>query len=197
MPTSPKRFLSFSPSGLRLAQKCALIALAAWSLGAAENYGPPNSFEEPDDSAKTWTEVALKLPAAPKDGDLLPLYIGPTAKMQFFVDGKSLTADSDGVVRYTLVSKSESGAVNVSYEGIRCATYQKRQYAFGRADGSWAVVKQEKWVPITELVVNRQDAELAKFYLCDAGTVAGPANTIVKHIKEERSMRPGDPSTNR
>lgn len=179
-----------------MAQKCALIALAAWSLGAAADFAPPDSFAEPDDSSKAWTEVALKLPAAPKDSDLMPLDIGPTARMRFFVDGKSLTTDSDGVVRYTLVSKSESGAVNVSYEGIRCATYQKRQYAFGRSDGSWAVVKEDKWVPITELVVNRQDAELAKNYLCDAGTVAGSAKYIVKHIKDQRSIRPGDRITN-
>jgi len=37
-------------------------------------------------------------------------------------------------VRYTAILKSRSGASNVFYEGIRCATAQFRRYAFGAQD---------------------------------------------------------------
>ena len=39
---------------------------------------------------------------------------------------------------YTLVIKSPTGAMNVSYEGIRCQTEEERTYAYGRNDKTWA-----------------------------------------------------------
>jgi hypothetical protein len=187
MPISPKRSRLSSLRHNRLAQKFALIALAAWSLGAT-SFAPDGFEEQFDDSTKKWEEVALQLPVAPQAADLLPFYVGPTARQKFFIDAKSLSAGRDGIVRYTLVSKSESGAENISYEGIRCETAQKKQYAFGRTDGTWARSRQDKWVPITEQVANRQDAALVKDYFCDGGMVAGSAGAIVDRIKSQRAL---------
>jgi hypothetical protein len=189
MPTSPQRTSLSSLCKNRQVQKIALIAMAAWSIGAT-SFAPEGFDEQFDDSSKKWEEIALQLPAAPQDADLMSFYVGPTARLDFFIDAKSLSVGSDGVVRYTLVSKSKSGAKNVIYEGIRCETSQKKQYAFGRDDGSWGRSRQDKWQPITELVANRQDAALLKDYLCDSGTVAGSASTIVARIKQQRALTP-------
>jgi hypothetical protein len=173
----------------RLAQKCALGVLAAWSLGAT-SFAPDNFEEQFDDDTKKWAEIALQLPPAPQAKDLLPVYVGPTARQKFFIDANSVSVGSDGIVRYTLVSKSDSGAQNISYEGIRCQTYQKKQYAFGRDDGSWARSRQDRWRPITELVANRQDAALAKDYLCEGGTVASSAANMVRRIRNANPIPP-------
>ena len=60
MPISPKRSRLSSLRHNRLAQKFALIALAAWSLGAT-SFAPDGFEEQFDDSTKKWEEVALQL----------------------------------------------------------------------------------------------------------------------------------------
>jgi hypothetical protein len=185
MPIRPLHSRLSSLHHKRLAQKCALIALAAWSLGAT-SFAPAGFDDQFDDKTKKWEEIALQLPAAPQAANLLPFYVSPTASQKFFIDAKSLSVGSDGIVRYTLVSRSESGVENISYDGIRCETYQKKQYAFGQADGGWARSRQGAWLPIVELVGNRQDSALAKDYFCDGNSVSGSAGSIVNLIKYQR-----------
>ena len=60
------------------------------------------------------------------------------ADFGYFIDPQTLSVDKDGVVRYVLVARSMSGAQNVTYEGLRCASAEHRFYAFGRADGTWS-----------------------------------------------------------
>jgi hypothetical protein len=188
MPTSPtlSRLSAFCRN--RLAQKCALIALAAWSLGATSF--APEGYVEDDSATKKWQEVAVQLPDAPAAADLMEFYVGPTATQTFYVDAKSVSVGTDGVVRYTLVSKSRSGAVNVSYEGIRCATAEKKAYAYGGEDGKWTMARESGWGPITELIANRQHAALVKDYFCDSGIVSGDAKDIVKRMKAKRPLAP-------
>jgi hypothetical protein len=182
----------------RLAQKCALIVLAAWSLGAANSFAP-EGFIEDDPDAKKWEEVAVQLPDPPAAANLMEFYVGPTATQTFYIDEKSVSIGGDKVVRYTLVSKSRSGAVNVSYEGIRCATIEKKTYAYGSENGTWTLARNAGWRPITELVANRQHAALVKDFFCDVTTVAGNAKDIVKRIKTQHPLAPArdySPSSN-
>ncbi|RXZ37012.1 hypothetical protein D9O50_07660 [Oxalobacteraceae bacterium CAVE-383] len=172
----------------RLLQKGALIALAAWSLGATSF--APEGYDPEDQENKVWEEGSVVLPDAPVAANLMEFYVGPTATQTFYIDEKSVSVGGDGVVRYTLVSKSKSGAVNVSYEGIRCATIERKAYAYGGADGSWTKARDPVWRPITELVANRQHAALVKDYFCDVTTVAGNATEIVKRIKYKHPMAP-------
>jgi hypothetical protein len=173
----------------RLAQKCALIVLAAWSLGAANSFAP-EGYVESDEETKKWEEVAVQLPDPPVAANLMEFYVGPTATQTFYIDEKSVSIGGDGVIRYTLVSKSKSGAVNVSYEGIRCATVEKKAYAYGGEDGKWTLARNATWRPITELVANRQHAALVKDFFCDVNTIAGNAKDITKRIKTQHPLAP-------
>lgn len=76
-------------------------------------------------------------PPYPKRASLLPFEAPGAAGFRFFVDGATLEAGKDGVVRYVLVARSPDGAQNVSYEGLRCATGEQRVYAIGH-DGGWS-----------------------------------------------------------
>lgn len=131
----------------------------------------------------------LVLPAAPAKDNLLPFYVSPTATMNFAVDASSVSVTPDGVVRFTLVIASPEGARNVSYEGIRCKTGEKKLYATGIADGSWSPSRNDAWSRIRDVGANRQHAALFNDYFCDFGSVAGNAAAIVKRLRQKKALR--------
>jgi hypothetical protein len=168
----------------RLAQKLVGLALLL-TMGAAL----AQSFEEDyDDESKPWQEIAVQLPAPPKDENLLPFYVSATATQKFFVDAKSVSVGSDKVVRYTLVSLSQEGAKNISYEGIRCETFEKKIYAIGEDDGRWVRARRNQWEGIIRGFANRQHAALAKDYFCENQAVAGSAEKIVDRLKSKQTL---------
>jgi hypothetical protein len=74
------------------------------------------------------------------------------------------------VVRYVLVVRSPRGAENVTFEGIRCASGERRLYAIGQGDGTWVASRNVAWEPISFNTYNRPQAALAKEYFCDGTT---------------------------
>jgi hypothetical protein len=142
-------------------------ALAAILVAAGCAQSPTYTDEL---EAKPWDAQKPLLPPAPKSGDLVPFYVGPTP-FAFFVDRASVKVGQDGVVRYTLIARSRSGATNVSYEGIRCATYSRRAYAFGEPDGNWSQARNAQWVPIDRLAADPQTALANDFFCPDRGPV--------------------------
>jgi len=150
------------------------------------------AFAQSDDDfyeeSKPWEELAVHLPAPPQSGNLLSFYVSPTATLKFSVDAKSVSVGSDGVVRYTLVAVSPQGARNVSYEGIRCATFEHKIYATGNDDGTWAPLQQPQWMPIRRGNANRERAALAQGYFCENLTVAGKADDIVRRLKSGHTL---------
>jgi CNP1-like family protein len=117
-----------------------------------------------DFGRKPWEEQRALLPPYPKGG-LVPVYVGPVRPFDFFVDPGSVSVGNDGVVRYTLIARSASGAVNVSYEGIRCTTEERRTYAFGAPDGTWSQARNSEWIRITRMQANPH-AALADDFFC-------------------------------
>ncbi len=169
------------PACARIARILAMLALLANAAPVA--YAQSNFEENFDDHDKSWKEIALQLPAAPRTEDLLPFYVSPTATQTFAIDAKSLSVGADDVVRYTLVTTSASGAKNISYEGIRCQLLHKKLYAFGHPDGSWSRSRRDQWEPISGNAANRQHAALAGDYFCQGGMVAGKASEIVERMR--------------
>lgn len=146
--------------------------------------------QEDKTSADKADDIApLVLPAAPTKESLLPFYVSPTATMSFAIDAPSISVTSDGVVRFTLVITSTEGARNVSHEGIRCKTGERKLYATGSVDGSWSPSRNDAWRQIRDVGANRQYAALFTDYFCDFGSVAGDAATIVKRIRQKKTLR--------
>lgn len=127
------------------------------------------AFEE-----KAWVEFEHQLPPAPEMKNLIPIEIGSLSANRFAVDEPSVTFGPDGVIRYTLIVTSPGGARNVSYEGMRCSTAERRLYAIGRADGTWVKPRSgNQWVRIAENNHNRHHAALFRDYFCTAGGTVG------------------------
>lgn len=166
-----------------------LLAITMLSLLAGSATAQIKSqYEEDSDQVKPWQEQVVALPAAPDAATLLHFDITPNTSQRFHIDPKSLTVGTDGVVRYTLVAQSSGGATSISYEGIRCQTFEKKLYAFGRADGSWSRAKKDEWQPIFKNGANRQHVTLVQDYFCRDGQIAGKASEIINRIRNRRPM---------
>lgn len=172
-------------SGSALTAFAAMLALAAGSAAAQST-----AEESFDDKENPWREAAIELPAAPRPEHLLPFYVSATATQSFAVDGQSISAGPDGVVRYTLIATSAAGARSVSYEGIRCATYERKLYAFGQPEGAWSRSRRDQWEPISSNAANRRHAALAKDYFCNGKMVAGSAEEITGRLRQQKPLTP-------
>jgi len=139
------------------------IFLLGMSLARADIHF--REFAEDPDEPK-WQEGEVTLPEFPKDENLMEFYVSAVTPNHFFIDGKSISAGSDGVVRFTLVVKTAGGATNISFEGIRCTASEYRLYATGRADGTWSKARVSAWRAIESKSVNRQYAALSRDYFC-------------------------------
>lgn len=166
---------------------CGLTLLVMAQVSIAQQPEFNKNYKE--EEVKPWEEVQAELPSAPKAENLLSFYVGPTATQTFAIDSQSLTIGTDGVVRYTLVAVSPSGAKNISYEGIRCASFEKKIYALGRDDGSWAPSRRNQWEIIVRSKVNRQHAALAQGYFCENLMVAGTAKDMLNRIKYGKTLK--------
>ena len=111
------------------------------------NQHPVYTPEEADKAE--WMEESLVAPAYPQDVDLIRIAMAATSN-EFFVDSKSVSLGADKVLRYSMLIRSNAGAVNVTHEGIRCETREKKLYYLGRKDGTWGVARASKWSAVTE-----------------------------------------------
>ncbi len=140
-----------------------LASLVACATLAACGSAPQNA--EPESAEALPAEEALVLPAYPDEADLVALPLaGAPGEFRFFVDGSSISAGTDGVVRYTLVARSAAGVHNVSYEGMRCASGELRIYALGRGR-EWVTAKGG-WRPIRPGGAQRWHQALYREYFC-------------------------------
>lgn len=178
---------SMTGSLKRISLRATLLGLLFLSAIPA-SYAQSQFEEEFDDLDKPWEEIAIQLPAAPQTANLLPFYVGPTTKQSFALDEKSLAIGKDGVIRYTLVAISPAGAKNISYEGIRCASFEKKIYAFGREDGTWSRSRRDQWELIVRGDVNRQHAALAMDYFCSNLTIVGNEKDMLRRIKFRQTL---------
>jgi CNP1-like family protein len=145
-----------------------LLALFCFSGGAQAGLLTDDADKEP------WKEAEVAFPPAPKAADLLRFEVSATTPNAFFVDLATLSVGEDGVVRYVLVVRSPRGAENVTFEGIRCASGERRLYAIGQGDGTWVASRNGAWEHISFNTYNRPQAALAKDYFCDGTTSPVP-----------------------
>ncbi|WP_347248706.1 CNP1-like family protein [Zoogloea sp.] len=177
--------LFFSRS-LRCAGAGFLSCILAVSISACTG-GRTALFE--DEAKPEWKEAEVLPPSWPTDGNLIPLYVSSGTSAQFFVDGRSLTLGNDGVVRFTVVIRAGGGAENVSYEGIRCETAERKLYAIGRGRGEWVSPRNSAWQRISDNTLNRHHAVLFKEFFCLPGSALPTRDEILRSLRGAASLR--------
>ncbi len=169
---------------LRSTRGATAAAAIAIVLAACGTPKPPSAFEQAfDDDTKPWNEISTQLPAPPDPARLVRFEVSGGTQYDFAIDPASLDIGSDGVFRYTLVATSRQGSRNVSYEGIRCETAQKKIYAIGRTDGTWVRARNAQWTEIENLGVNRQHAALQREYFCPDGYAARKPDDVIARMR--------------
>jgi hypothetical protein len=166
----------------RLSSMLATLLLCCMPLSHAQ----PD--EAPDDKDTAPKEIAISLPAPPLPENLLPFAGGPNPTQSFSIDAKSLNIAPDGVIRYTLIAQSPSGASNISHEGLRCQSMEMKLYALGHKDGSWSRSRRDQWQAISFRSQNRPQAVLAQDYFCQWGAAAGTAEDMLGRIRNKRPL---------
>ena len=183
-PQAPsRRHLPGQPPGIVL-----LLAGLGMAAVAATAHAQSQLDDQFDDTTKPWQEIAVQFPALPNDADLLPFDVSATATQRFAVDAKSLSVGADAVIRYTLVTQSQAGARNISYEAIRCASLEYKIYALGHADGTWSRARRDQWQPIVNNAMNRQQAALVQDYFCLANSPAGNPAEMLRRLRRQETM---------
>ena len=154
-----------------------LVLLPLTSLAQRPINQHPVIVPEREEDNKEWTEEAVTPPEFFKDENLIAFEVSAANSNRFFVDSKSITLGKDEVVRYALVIRSSAGAQNVSYEGIRCATRERKLYALGRPDGSWVAARALKWGSVTAPGTVTPQRILMNDFFC-------PKEVSVKSVEE-------------
>ncbi|SOD16855.1 CNP1-like family protein [Nitrosomonas ureae] len=142
---------------------------------------PP--FKDQFESDKPWVEQLAQLPAYPDATNLMEFDAGVVSGNQYLVDPTSINIGEDGVIRFTLVVKSSAGALNVSYEGIRCATSERKLYALGRDDKTWIQPRASEWQKIELVQQFNAQRELAKNIFCPHRQIVTSTEDAIQALK--------------
>lgn len=142
-------------------------------------------FDEP----APWKESPQALPDYPQQDDLIEFKIdGPDADFEYRIDSKSLVLSEDGVVRYTLVLTSSTGATNVLREGLRCSTKEYKTYGYGTPDHKLEPLNETDWKKIINSGPARFRSDLLNYYLCDAFRIPQQPGRIVERLKHPPNL---------
>lgn len=185
--------LRLLPRPARLLPIGLLLGLSgAW----ADNAFVPDA-EPPAPSSITpgqaWQEADSTLPPWPKDADLVELVPdGPDSALRYYIDTRNLQVGTDGAVRFTLVAEGQSGARNLSVEGIRCTPKGVyKTYAYGSSStGRFDPVPGTDWQAIGGEGAERWRYDLWRFHFCvPQGFKPRPKTDMIRSLKGPISPR--------
>ena len=174
---------------LRPAAACALAF--AVSACASRNVEPTGFEADYESDTKAWREVVAQIPAYPDPKNLVRVPTGTATSHQFFVDAPSLALGEDGVMRYTVVTRTAGGATNVTFEGIRCETRERKVYALGRTDGSWVRSRNAEWQRISLRDLTPYTHTLYHQFFCNERTRPTPVRIALDALRQGRGLNPG------
>ena len=170
---------------------CLLVLLL--QACASRNVEPVGFEADFENDSKAWREIVAQIPAYPKPEDLVRVPTGTATSHQFFVDARSLALGEDGVMRYTVVTKAAGGATNVTFEGIRCETRERKVYALGRSDGSWVRSRSSEWQRVVLRDLAPYTHTLYHQFFCNERTRPTPVRIALDALRQGRGLNPGAP----
>ncbi|MGE0347724.1 CNP1-like family protein [Hydrogenophaga sp.] len=139
-----------------------------------------------DPDTKLWQEAEVAPPARFRIDRLQMFEVKRDSALAYGIDPETLSVGDDGVVRYVLVARSSSGALNALYQGIRCETAEVKTY--GRWDNrdSWNTDSKDEWQTLSFSGFTRPAMMLARAGICEGRTVSGDTRKILRILKNGR-----------
>lgn len=148
-----------------------------------------SAWAQRDVEAMDWKESEVPPPPAYDLKKLLTFEVSPNSSLVYGVDPAALRITGDGVVRYVMVASSASGARNVFYEGLRCATGEFKTYARQSPEGVWRQVENAEWRSVFDNMPSKYALQFARAGACDSAAPASSVNEIVRQLKAGRFNR--------
>lgn len=144
-------------------------------------------IRDADPDAPPWKEATVAPPPKFSTDQLQAFEVSVGAALSYGIDPKTLSVGEDDVVRYVMVARSSSGALNVLYQGVRCQTGEVKTYGRWNNNAStWNVSAKEEWHPLSFSGFARPAMILASQGICDGRTVNGTSQKILQTLKNGR-----------
>lgn len=163
----------------RWRSRCALKLLASILSVASTGIHAQSPLDDPD-----WKESDAPAPPTFSPEKLLPLNMPRYVTLKFGIDPATLTITPDGIVRYVVVARSDSGAISAFYEGILCAKGEVKRYARSHGDGPWRVVAAPQWRALNDNQPSPHAWVFARQGACEANTAASSVEDIVRALRK-------------
>lgn len=153
---------------------CLALSLAAAGLGHAQGI-----LDNPD-----WKESEVPPPPSFDLTKLLTFEASPGSSLVYGVDPATVSiSKSDSLVRYVIVATGPSGAKNILYEVLRCATGEAKTYARYIPEGRWQAVKNAEWRSVYGANPSQHALRFAKAGACDSAAPVGSVKELVNKLK--------------
>lgn len=157
----------------------ALVLVAALLLGLAPVASAQLAPDDPD-----WKESEAPPPPAFDFKKLLTFDAASGSSLVYGVDPASVSISrNDSLVRYVLVATSSSGARNVMYEAIHCATGEFKTYARYSSDGQWNMVARPEWRSMFDNMPSKHALRFARAGACDAAAPVTSVAVLISRLK--------------
>ena len=156
--------------------------LAAIFLGALLCAGSAAWAQSADEELE-WKESEAPPPPAFDVGKLVTIEVSPNSALVYGVDPASISiSKSDGLVRYVMVASSASGARNVMYEAIHCATGEFKTYGRYSPDGRWTMLDKPQWNPLYGMP-SKYALRFAQAGACDGAAAPSSVQALLSRLK--------------
>ncbi|MDO9434780.1 CNP1-like family protein [Hydrogenophaga sp.] len=160
------------------------FAIAIAAIALCLSWGAQAQAADPD--AEVWTESQVNPPASFSVDNLQTFELGHTSALTYGIAPETLTVGPDGVVRYVFVARSERGALNVLYQGLRCQTAEVKTYGRWDNRSSWNTDSKDGWQRLASKGFTQPSLVLARSGVCDGKTVNGTPQNILRTLKNGR-----------
>lgn len=150
-------------------------------LGFLPSLAVAGLFSDPDPN---WKEGEVVFPDPPEERNLHEFFVTAASPNTFLIDESTLSVGADRVVRYVLIVRTQGGAENVTFEGLRCSSGERRIYAHGRDDGSWVPARRSEWEPLRANSYNMPRAVLAAQHFCDGPVPPRSREEALRGLRE-------------
>lgn len=135
-----------------------------------------------------WKESDAPTPPAFDLQRLVPFDVSVQSTLKWGFDASSMKITGDGIVRYVVVAQSPSGATNVMYEGVRCATNEWKTYARFNKGTGWSSADDPQWRPLRGQL-SLHALMLAQQGLCNGRAPAQTVRDVVRSVTQQNPSR--------
>ena len=135
------------------------------------------------DADPDWKENDLQAIPAFDVSRLIEIDMGQRFSLVYAIDPQTLSVGSDGILRFVMVARSSSGAVNAFYEGLRCSTAEGRVYARHNPSSGWQTASTSEWKPLLQTTGMLHVLQFARQGGCDGAAPQRSVRIVIDQLK--------------